>query len=230
MRRRGSRLRIIGFIPQSNLVSEWKLDEVSGNIFYDSKGSLNGSVTDASTYTATGITTKTGNSFNFTGKAAVSVPGNTIFEVYDGVDNKPFSFSFWHEQPASTGASLEFFINLNNSGVKIVVVAIAGNLLRSEVYMQSGGVMVSVVNSDQINILLKNNIIFSFDPNRAEHSLFLINGIKVTQTISGAVSPVKTGNTALAIGGSNSGKLDEIKYYKRALTLEDSINIYNAEK
>ena len=228
MRRRGSRLRSIGFIPQDFLVSEWKLDEVSGNIFYDSKGSLNGSVTDASTYTSTGITAKTGTSFNFTGKAVVSVPGNTNFEVYDGVENKPFSFSLWHEQPVSTGYSLEFFINLNNSGVKIVLIAIVANNLRSEIYTQSGDILISIFNS--YDKFLKNNIVFSFDPNRAEHSLFFINGIKVNQNVTGVVSPVKIGNTALAIGSSDSGKLDEIKYYKRALTLEDSINIYNAEK
>lgn len=212
--------------------SEWKLEETTGTSFVDSIGGYNGTVNDASLYTSTG---KVGSSFDFTGKnhGNIVTGSNSDFEIYDGVDNKPFSVAFWHFQPTGTGASFEsFFRPLTSASATPYIIMINANLLTSEINLQSGGKLTSIVSVDSFNNArdVWKHITFSFNPLVSEHSTFYINGVKATQTVSGTNSPALTGVASLRLGHTASGKMDEIKYYKnKALTESEALSIYSTE-
>jgi len=223
MRRRVSRLRL-GAIPQDFLVSEWKLEETTGSIFYDSKGTNNGTDTDIPGLSVAG---KVGNGFNWLSTYTSSiVPHSADFILNDGTQNLSFSFCFWIYRTA--GGSL---IRLLEMPYKLFIGTVANNL--------------------RIEYRDNSNVQFGFSAPTAtilhnvwEHYTFTFQPIDLTNNtikIYKNAIEIGSGNTAgqirtnitpdLKIGGNSfSGPMDEIKYYKKVLTPSEVLNIYNAEK
>jgi len=223
MRRRGGRLRVIGFIPQDFLTSEWKLEESTGSTFYDSKGTNHGTDTDIPSLSVAG---KVGNGFNWLSTYTSSiVPHSADFILNDGTQNLPFSFCFWVYRTA--GGSLIFLVNLTN----ILLLGQVSNLIRFECKNNSN-VQFAVSASEGLDANVWEHLAFTFKPIDATNNTAKIykNGLEIG---SGNITAQLRNNITpdLSIGGNSfSGPMDELKYYKKVLTPTEVLGIYNAEK
>lgn len=83
--------------PISGLTSYFRFDEVSGTIAYDSKGTYNGTMQDATIRTADGK-----NNYGMLQPVGSDTSDNRIqFASRWGITSKPLSFSFWIKKGAS---------------------------------------------------------------------------------------------------------------------------------
>jgi len=243
MRRRGSRLRAIGFIPQDFLTSEWKLEETTGTTAYDSKGINNGTASvDLSNLTEAGFV---GNRFNFLNQRGVVVPANASLEVSDGTTNKSFSISFW--QKITEGSSAHWAMGYSNGSSIIWWWYAYQNIWRLKVYNSDGSSLFLEFPTSGLTALSSGiddgkHITLVFNPNEVagQHIKGYVNGEKNPNSNSGTINILKTDPLAkLTFGAdprsnnlnSSGVALDEIKYYVgKALTQEESLGIYNTEK
>jgi len=224
MRRRGSRLRL-GAIPQDFLVSEWKLEESTGSIFYDSKGTNNGTDTDIPSLSVAG---KVGNGFNWLSTYTSSiVPHSADFILNDGTQNLPFSFCFWVYRTA--GGSLIRFVELGS----ILFLGIVQNILRLEYRNNSNAQFAQIASSEGVANDVWTHLAFTFQPIDATNNTVKLfkNGIEITTTGNPSAQIRNNITPDLSIGGNSfSGPMDELKYYKKVLTPTEVLGIYNAEK
>jgi len=242
MRRRGSRLRLVA-IPQNGLISEWKLEETTGTTAYDSKGINNGTASvDLSNLTEPGVV---GNKFNFLNQKGVVVTANASLEVSDGTTNKSFSISFW--QKVTEAFSVHWTMGYSNGSSIIWWWYAYQNIWRFVVYNSDGSSLVvqfptGGVASVQSGVGDEKHITLVFNPNEVagQHIKGYVNGEENPNSNTGTLNILKKDPLAKFTFGAdprynslNSSKvaLDEIKYYVgKALTQEEAIAIYNAEK
>jgi hypothetical protein len=211
--------------------AEWKYEDTTGTIVTETFGNYHLSVSDASLYTSNGG--KVGKAFDYTGKAQTpktGLGGVSIFEVYDGEKNNLFSVAYWQVNPSGTGASLEFFLQALAGTAKVWLIAIVANNLRAELYLQAGGAIVSQLPSNTTPKFTLSHYIFTFDPADPMICRFYVNGVDVEAAMpTTALTPIKTGITQIQVAGSNSGIMDELKFYKTAVTAEEAMSIYQSE-
>jgi hypothetical protein len=229
MQRRGQLRHTKRGIPQENLTSEWKLEETSGSTFYDSVGTNHGTDADIPNLTTAG---KVGNGFNWASTYGSSVvPYSSDFEYNDGVENKPFSYCFWIYRTA--GGSLIRLIDRTN----VLFFGTVQNLIRVE-YRNNANTQFakSATNTDGKGGIESNqwiHLAFTFEPVDASNNTVKIykNGLEIA-TSGNTTGQIRNNITPdLNIGGNSfSGIMDEIKFYKRALTASEISAIYNAEK
>jgi len=242
MRRRGSRLRL-GAIPQDFLVSEWKLEETTGTTAYDSKGINNGTASvDLSNLTEPGVV---GNRFNFLNQKGVVVSPNPSLDVSDGTINKKFSISFW--QKVTQGSSVHWTMGYSNGSSIIWSWYCYQNVWTFIIYNYDSTYTVLIFPTEGIASVTSSlgnekHITLVFDPDEVatKNIKGYVNGVKNPNSNTGTLKILKTSPTAKLYLGSdprnnnlNSSMmaLDEVKLYiGKALTQEESLGIYNAEK
>jgi len=215
--------------PVAGLVSYYKLDEASSNQVIDSWGANHGTNNGATI----GVPGKIGNSFSFNNTLSnrISIPDSNNFSFTNGVNDIPFSFSFWFNTEAITVDQM--IINKLAAQREWYLYLVGGKM---RIYLEGNGSMYAEGGSFQNNNWYhcvvtydgsKTPSGFKIYINNTEISLTTSNS-NYTGTINGSDSVIigNHGNQTSNIGFK--GKIDELGIFKnKALNVGEISAIYN---
>ena len=207
--------------PTNGLVGWWTFDEGTGTRVYDRSGNLNTGAVNGSGVWATG---KLGQALSFNGSTTYVDVGNSASEKVSGA----FAFSAWIYPTASaagaivtknnsSSASGSGFYAFKNSSNSIVFILYKGD--NTQVQVNSASAIPLNAWTHVVGVYSGSTIVL------------YINGVAVTPVAATSFSPDTVDN--LQIGKyayTNSiyfpGKIDDVRFYNRALTASEASRIY----
>jgi len=217
-------------IPTEGLTAEWKCEETSGNIIYDSTGDFNLTYPEniETSVNINSVLGKVGNGLWLKKNNTGSHPTSTELDLTDGVVNRPMTLVTWVKMDGSSS------VVLGRKGV-IWSFNISSNILRFVVTMQSGAIVQGNMSTGTPPRGHFVHLAVVFDPYIPEFIKIYIDNVKIDITLSGdpTTELVKTDTSSLQFfGGSYWAETvyDETKLYiGKALTEEEIAGIFTIE-
>jgi len=225
-----------GILQQNNpvwngLQSYWNFNTGSGSVLYDIKGSINGTISNTSSWDADGIRS---NCFEALTANDVDLGANYVYTAA-----QPYSISTW-TKPLVGGAGTGIIALLSNfttgSNASIDFYINNGNIYFILIYNNTSGRCYVNTNSLPISGTGWYNIVVTYggDKNANNMRIYVNGGSNIAVVITNTLTYTGTLGSNLRINKRstsqyNSGALiDEIGLWNRVLTEAESATIYNA--
>ncbi len=211
-------------VSLTNLVSYWKLDEASGNAL-----DAHGTNTLTDTNTVTSAAGKIGDSRHFT---------RTVPEYFTIADNASlsapagtsFTFSCWI-YPDSRATS-ESILSKGTTDFLLAISSAAGNIQWTigdgSSAFDTALTITSAISADATWF----HVVCWYNADNNEVGMSINNGSPSTRTYGGAAranstNPFRIGTQAENSANAFDGRIDEVGFWKRVLTVAERTSLYN---